>query len=293
MATILTLIAVLSTAPFSISEMSSPLGTITSKGNVTVGNSTAPTGTTIFTGDRVVSSQPALIDFGSGSRVEVTKAAATFAREGKTLVIKADRGLLRFNFVAGEDVRIDTGDYRITSEESSGSMGELGLNGEGQMVLDMRSGRASILDRTTGRIASAVPGRPVVMLAEGGNGLISENGKSVTDASKKFKANELKGMCIVGGKEAYPVTGNSSSRISIKGKWEKDGGVIEYQIVECTQEAITRAGASAEAAKAAVDAAAGIAHGSRLITAAAIAGVMAGAGVGVGVWEATKSPSSR
>jgi len=270
-----------------------PLGTISSEGNVTVGNSSAPTGTTIFSGDRVASSQPALIDFSNGSRIEMAKASATFSRDGKTLVIKADQGLLRFNFAKGEDVSIDTGKYRITSEGSSGNMGELGLNSKGQMIVEMLEGSVSVLNKSTGQINKATLGRPLVLFTSSGNGNITNNGSSLTDASKIFNIDEFRGMCIVGGDEAYPISGNSSSQIAIKGNWQKDTGTIDYQVVECTEQAMTDAGASSEAASAAADAATGIAGASGFPTAAAVAGVAAGAGVGIGVWQSTKSPSSR
>ena len=109
----LSLLTVIATAPFSLAETfsASPLGAVVTPGSVIVGNAVAPTGTTIFAGDRVTSDDTALIDLNGGSRIEMTKATATFSRQGKTLLVKANQGLLRFNFVKGENVRIDAGKY--------------------------------------------------------------------------------------------------------------------------------------------------------------------------------------
>jgi hypothetical protein len=62
--------------------------------------------------------------------------------------------------------------------------------------------------------------------------------------------------------------------------------------VECTKEALTKAGASPEAAEAAASTTAGggISAGW---TAAIVAGAAGGAGLGIGIYEATKSSSSR
>lgn len=116
LAVAVSLLTIIVTAPFSPAETvaASPLGTIVTNGSVTVGNVTAPTGTTFFAGDKVTSVQPAMIKFDSGSRIEMTKAAATFSREGKTIVVQTDQGLLRFNFKKGETVRINAGKFRFS-----------------------------------------------------------------------------------------------------------------------------------------------------------------------------------
>jgi hypothetical protein len=135
----------------------SPLGTIVTQGSVFVGNASAPTGTTIFAGDKVTSSQPTLINFGSGSRIEMTKAAATFSRNGKLLVVNADQGLIRFNFVKGESVQINAGKFRITGTSESNHIGELGLNTKGQLVMTVTEGVFTALNTETGEQTQVAP----------------------------------------------------------------------------------------------------------------------------------------
>ena len=139
----------------------SPLGTIVTQGNVIVGNAFAPTGTTIFAGDKVTSTQPSLINFDSGSRVEMTKAAATFSRQGKTLIVKADEGLLRFNFKQGESVQIDAGKFQITGTGNSNHIGELGLSSKGQIIMTVAEGSFSALNTETGTRTEVTPTKPL------------------------------------------------------------------------------------------------------------------------------------
>jgi hypothetical protein len=149
---VLALLAIFVTAPFTPAETvaASLLGTIVTSGTVTVGNVSAPTGTTVFTGDKVTSIQPAMINFDSGSRIEMTKAAATFARQGKTIVVQSDQGLLRFNFKKGESVQINAGKFQFTGGTDTNRVGELGVNPSGQLVMTMTEGTLLALNTATG-----------------------------------------------------------------------------------------------------------------------------------------------
>ena len=156
------LLMMIATAPFTLAETvaASPLGTIASNGSVFVGTTTAPTGTTIFAGDKVTSVQPALISLESGSRIEMTKAAAGFTRQGKTIIVQADKGLLRFNFKKGESVQINAGKFQFAGGNDSARIGELGLDGKGQLVMTMTEGRFDALNTETGartEVSSAKP----------------------------------------------------------------------------------------------------------------------------------------
>jgi len=307
LALFLSLSTMIVTLPFSLAEgAATPLGTVVTKGSVTIGKSAAPTGTTVFAGDQVASTQPALINFSSGSRVEITKAAATFALQGNTLVVQASQGLMRFSFNKGEDVRINAGDFQFTGGASSNRVGELGLNRSGQVVLNLTEGSFAALNTATGARSEVIPSRPLMALAQTGKGNLTQSGKTLTDAGKTFQANELKGKCVVSGQEAYQITGNTGTVISIKGAWKQNSGSVAYQVTDCTKEALTAAGASAAAASAAATtaaaggaAAAGAATAATAgMSAAAVAGVVvAGAalatGLGVGLYEAEKSQSSR
>ena len=152
LALVISLSTIVFCAQFSIAEnvATPPLGTIVTQGNIIVGNSSAPTGTTIFAGDKITSPQPSLINFDSGSRIEMTKAAATFSRHGETLVINADEGLIRFNFKKGESVQINAGKFKITGIGNSNHIGELGLNKKGQIVMTVTEGTFSALNTETG-----------------------------------------------------------------------------------------------------------------------------------------------
>jgi len=297
-AVMLCMLTVITTAPFSFAELgSTPLGTITTQESVKVGSTTAPTGTTIFTGDRVTSDLPSLIDLGNGSRIELTKAEAAFVKEGKTLVINADQGLLRFNFAKGNDVRIETEKYQFTTEGSTENLGEIGLNRNGQVIVEMAQGAFHMMNKNTGVMSLVTPGQPMLLLAQIGKGQISKNGSSLTDTSKIFQPNELKGMCVVSGSEAYPVIGNTTSIISIRGSWSLDSGYHSYEVVECEPKVLTSAGVSSGVAAEAVKSAAASGTSAAFPTSAAIlAGAGAGAGIGLGAYYAAKdekSPSDR
>jgi hypothetical protein len=153
------------TAPFTLAEtVAAPLGTIVTKGNVNIGNAVAPTGTTILTGDQVASSQAALINFSSGSRIEMTKAVATFARKGSTLVVNTNEGLLRFNFKKGEDVQINAGKFQFTGNNDSDRAGELGLNNNGEIAMFLTKGSFTAVNTVTGIRTLVSPTAPMAVV---------------------------------------------------------------------------------------------------------------------------------
>ncbi len=296
LAILFSLAMAVTTGPFPLAETAAaiPLGTLVTVGNATVGNLSAPTGTTIFTGDMVTAAQPSLINFANGSRIEMTRAAANFAREGKTLVVEASQGLLRFNFLAGEQVKFDAGTYRFTTVGNSSHIGELGLNRSGQVVMTVKEGTLVAVNSATGAKTEVNPNNPLIATAQNGQGALLKGGRSVTDATKSFQSNALQGKCVVGGTEAYQVLGNDSNVIVIKGIWKLASGNYEYKVVDCTMEALKAAGASPEAAsQAATVITAGTASGGTGITAGVVAGVVSSVGFGIGVHEATKSTSRR
>jgi hypothetical protein len=299
-ASLLTLIV---TAPFSFGETfaATPLGVIMTPGTIIVGNSVAPTGTTIFAGDRVAAtSAPALINLTSGSRIEMTKAVAALSRQGETLVVQASEGLLRFNFLKGEEVRVHAGRYNFTAVgKDSAHVGELGLNQNGQVVLAVSEGMFDSLNTVSGERTVVSPSTPLQATELEGKGALTKGGTTLTDTSKAYKADALKGKCIVAGGEAYPIASNTATVITIKGSWKLNSGTYDYKIADCDKDALIAAGATATAAgtAAAAAAAAGAAAAAAGISTAAVVGIVAGAaaavGIGVGVYTATKSPSSR
>jgi hypothetical protein len=227
----------------------------------------------------------------------MTKAAATLSRQGKTLFVQASEGLLRFNFLKGEEVQINAGRYNFTAVgKDSAHVGELGVNRNGQVVLAVNEGIFASLNTVSGERTAVFPNNPLQAIELEGQGTVTKGGKTLTDTSKFYKADELKGKCIVAGGEAYPIVSNTATVITIKGSWKLNSGTYEYKIADCTKDALIAAGASAGAASAAAAGAAAGAAAAGISTAAVVgivAGVAAAVGVGVGVYTATKSPSSR
>lgn len=227
-----------------------PLGAVVSTGNTTIGNTAAPTGTTVFAGDKVVSEDPALINLNSGSRVEMTKATASFDRNGGTLVMQVDEGLLRFSFNKGEQVQIEAGDYVFTAVGDSGNTGEMGMNRRGQIAMNVLKGAFEVLDTASGKRSELSVSTSFAAMDMTGKGRIA--GQTLQDDFLSLEPDSLKGQCVVAGSEAYAISGNTKDTITVNGKWKLKAGEYTYQVVACTQEALTRAGASTEAAKAAV-----------------------------------------
>jgi len=302
LAVAIAILTIFVTVPFSVAETvaASPLGVIATQGTVTVGNSAAPTGTTLFAGDRITAANlPALVSFKSGSRIEMTKAVATLSREGNTLVVQPVEGLLRFNFVKGEEVQINTGRYNFTTVgEDSSHAGELGLNRNGQLVLAMTEGTFASFDTVSGEQKEVSPNKPLQATSLEGKGAITKDEKTVTDNSKAFDVNALDKRCIVAEKEAHAIKSNTATVITVKGSWKLRTGTYDYKISDCNKAALLAAGASAASATVAVGAAAGgaAAGAAAGLSTAAIVGIVGGTaaavGVGVGVYEATKSPST-
>jgi hypothetical protein len=164
----LSFLATIMTVPFSPAEAFSiaPLGAIVTAGSVTVGNAIAPTGTTIFSGDRVASDGSALLNLKSGSRIEMTKASATFNRQDNTLVVQANEGLLLFSFVKGEDIKINAGKYTFSSANGSAHVGELALNSKGEVVMYVGEGTFTALNNATGVRSEVSMGNPMVAITK-------------------------------------------------------------------------------------------------------------------------------
>jgi len=198
LAAVISLLMVVVTAPFSLAETvaAAPLGAVVTAGSVTVGDAAAPTGTTIFAGDRVASDGPALIALNGGSRIEMTKAAATFSRQGGTLTVQANQGLLRFNFVKGENVRIKAGKYTFTSTNDSAHVGELGLTRDGEIAMNVTEGSFAALDTSTGTTSEASLGNPVVA-ANPGDG--SQKGAATAGAGAKAGLSTAAKVAIILG----------------------------------------------------------------------------------------------
>ena len=282
----LLLLLLLFTASFSPAEIAAtaPLGTIVASGYATIGNAEATTGTTIFAGDQVTSKEPALISFISGSRIEMTKATAKFARNSNVLVMDVDQGLIRFNFKKGEGVQIKAGEYTFATAGDIGPAGELGLNHSGQIAMNILEGAFAVVNTATGMQTEVNSDNPFEMMGLSGRGHLSRNGNSISDLSLSLKSNELKGKCIVVDTSAHAIRGNDATEIIIIGTWDLGTGNYPYKVVECDEEEMIQAGASEEAANnAAVESVFGVPPVSSGSHTARNAAIIAGVGGGVGL----------
>ena len=250
----LLLLLLFTTVPFSTAEIvaTAPLGAIVASGSAKIGKTPAPTGTTVFPGDQVSTEEPTLINFISGSRIELTKAVANFDLREDVFVVQAEQGLFRFHFKEGDNVQFNAGTYRFDTVGSVGHSGEVGLNRNGEIAMNVIEGAFIVLNTANGTQSEVTPDSPFSVTELSGEGSLTRNGTLLTDRSQKLAPDQFKGKCIVVGAEAYPITGNTDTEISINGKWGMKSGSYPYKIVECTEEALIQAGASEESSKRAI-----------------------------------------
>jgi hypothetical protein len=165
MAAFLSLLTLSVTLPFSLAETvaTRPLGVILITGTANVGGNSAPAGTSLFPGDRITaSSDPVLINFLSGSRIQMTNAAATFGREGKRLIVQASNGLFRFHFTSADGVQIDAGRYRFVADSQMPPMGELWLNQNGEVMMTLSQGGFTMINLATGERSKVTADQPLL-----------------------------------------------------------------------------------------------------------------------------------
>lgn len=163
-AALLCLLTLSMTLPFSLAETlaAAPLGVILTTGAANVGGNSAPTGTSLFPGDRITaSSDPVLINFSSGSRIQMMNAAATFAGEGKRLIVQASHGLFRFRFISADGVQIDAGKYRFVADSKMARAGELGVNQNGEVAMTVSQGEFTVINLATGERSKVTAERPL------------------------------------------------------------------------------------------------------------------------------------
>jgi hypothetical protein len=156
MAVTLAAVLVVSASPFSLAA-TADIGVIATAGGVTVNQNQAPTGTTVFSNDKVEAVKtPTVINLKSGGRIEMTKAAVTFAMEDDTLVVRPSHGVFRFNFLKDEKVRIDTKCYDLFSGQDN-AIGALELNGQ---EFDVALASGSLTYDANGEKFSTTPDNP-------------------------------------------------------------------------------------------------------------------------------------
>jgi hypothetical protein len=98
-----------------------------------------------------------VINLKSGGRIEMTKAAATFAMEDDTLVVRPSHGIFRFNFLKDEKVRIVTKCYDLFAGQET-AIGALELNGQ---KFDVEMATGSLTYDADGEKFATTPDKPL------------------------------------------------------------------------------------------------------------------------------------
>jgi hypothetical protein len=286
-----------------------PIGRLATSGTVSVGNVPAPTGTTLFSGDRLSAQDfPALIRFGSGSTIVLPRgSAASIYRKGAGLLIRAEKGTLGFHFVPREEARIEAGRYTlIASAKGAAEVGELVVDATGRIAMALSSGSFSAFDAQSGKsfdVSAQTPGKSG--LQAGGSGSLINDTNTFTDPAQRWSENALMGKCIVARGETHRILANKTTTLTLQGTWLLFSDSYKYVITECAAQALADAGAVIgieEALKEPVapvataagtpppvrSASTGMSRGTKT---ALIAGVAGGAAVGVAVAVSRKSKS--
>jgi len=278
-ALILCILTISVTSPFSSAEVlgSSPIGKLATAGSVSIGGVSAPTGTAVFSGDSVSTQEsPVLVTFREGSSVVLAqRAAATFSRAGKKLVVHADKGAMDFNFIPGEDVSIQAGRYQfVVSSRDRANAGELALAADGRVVMSLTSGSFSALDTTSGARLEVSPASvPEPLPQQTLKGSLTKGRNTFTDQTANWTADSLKGRTITVSGETHKIKSNTLMTIIIEGIWKLNTGTYGYSLG-----AAVAAGAAAGV---------GLSIAAKV---ALVAAFVAGASAGIGIWQATKSP---
>jgi hypothetical protein len=224
-----------------------PIGRLATSGTVSVGNALAPTGTALFSGDRLsAQNSPALIRFNSGSSVVLPRgSAATIHRKETGLLIQAERGTLGFHFVPREEARIEAGRYTLTaSDRNAAEVGELVIGADGRISMALSSGSFSAFDAKSGKSfdVSAQTSSQSGVQAAGSGSLINDT-NTFSDPGQHWSENALTGKCLVARGEAHRILANKSTTLTLQGTWLLFSDTYKYAITECTAQALADAGA--------------------------------------------------
>jgi hypothetical protein len=270
---------------------------VATSGTVTIGNVTAPTGTALFSGDRLSAQDaPALVRLSSGSSVVLTHGAAvTVSRKDRALLVQAEKGIIGFHFIPHEQVRIEADRYEFTaSAGDKAGVGELTVSASGRVTMSLSSGRFLALNTKSGESfdISASPNAESKSETRGTGTLVNDT-HTFSDATKRWAKDMFKNKCIVAQGEAHRILGNKSNTLTVSGTWLLFSGTYEYTITDCTEQALADAGANIGIEDAMKASAPARPHGMSTGTKAAIAlGVAGGAvaGTAVAVSRRSKSP---
>jgi hypothetical protein len=200
-----------------------PIGKTASSGIVSIAGSTAPSGTVVFSGERVVAQDsPALISFRQGGSILLGEGAgAKFSRNGDLLLIQADSGTMSFNLPPGEKVRIQAGSRSYVSSES-GSVGEITVAPNGESALSVASGKLYALNTATSGTQTQ----------ENKKGNLTKGGNSFSDPNANWKPDELVNRNLKINGKPFTIVSNTEKTIKIKETFSLDTGVYVYSISE-------------------------------------------------------------
>ena len=230
-------------------EMASglPIGRLATPGTVSVSNALAPTGTALFSGDRLLAqNSPAFIRFRSGSSVVLPRgSAATIYRKETGLLIQAEKGTLGFHIVPREKARIEAGRYTLTaSARDVAEVGELVVGADGRIAMALSSGSFSAFEAKSGKsfdVSAQNSGQSGLQSAESGS-LVNDT-NTFSDPAQRWSANGLMGKCIVARGEAHRILSNEATILTLQGTWLLFSDTYKYAITECTPQALADAGA--------------------------------------------------
>jgi hypothetical protein len=275
-ASLLCTLPILLILPFSFGGVSVgiPVGKTISSGVVSIAGSSAPSGTVVLSGERIVAQKaPVQIAFRQGGSVLLNEGAgATFSQNGDLLLIQADSGTMSFNFLPGENVRVQTGSRSYVSSES-GSIGEIKFTPSGESV-SVASGNLYALNVTTNAASTQT-----------NKGSLTKGGDSFTDSNAKWKANELKdGRLDVSGKQ-FKIVSNTDKTIKIQGTFSLETGSYTYAVVMTPPPAIKSTKSTPTKSP---STSGGLLSKNNLIIIGTAAGATATAGIIA--WQVTKSP---
>jgi hypothetical protein len=224
-----------------------PIGRLATSGTVSVGSALAPTGTALFSGDRLsAQNSPAFIRFRSGSSVVLPRgSAATIYRKETGLLIRAEKGTLGFHFVPREEARIEAGRYMLTSSaRDAAEVGELVVDADGRIAMALSSGSFSAFDAKSGQsfnVSAQDSGKAGSQSA--GSGSLVNDTNTFSDAAQRWAANGLRGKCIVARGEAHRILSNQATTLTLQGTWLLFSDTYKYAMTECSAQALADAGA--------------------------------------------------
>lgn len=145
------------------------LGHVLAKMNtVYIGNSSIPSGTTIFNGDSIrASSAPALLNLANGGRIEIGESSElNLQGSNQTTLMQNVSGSARFQFPSGAPLVIRTSQVTIKSAQTGSNVaGQISVNKD-KVTFVAERGEFNLVDNATSEVRTVKEGE-VARLQEG------------------------------------------------------------------------------------------------------------------------------